>query len=626
MRKRIFAGDIRCHIIFVVALCAAGIAWVTIQGCGEEEAEPPIAVKPNSAVSSGEMKVPETVAAAPKAPGVGQPSVKAVGYYKDWKLTKPLSGTVASGTTFWIKVMFSEPMKHVAADDKTARPILYYKIDKELTRFRVAKHGASGEDFVSGDAKPLKNGTDDYICKYTVPKEAVGTFTVAVGRQSTDKDGNLLPTFYTHKEKLPIVPKDTVSPTVLSVTYYLDSTRNLKVNPTTEFVSEGTDIYTEVVFSEPVTPSITYTSGNNVDRRYTLSKQYFGIHRHDTYKPTDPTGNSFLCRSTARKNTFSVTVTAETDDLAGNRLAKSVIAPTLVVRPRVPDTGTVIPTDPSVKIAVIPTIIDERSIVGRISIPGIGERVKHRIEAQPVVGAIVTIVSGPRSGEQIMTNQNGQYLFRNVEGGRLHLRVEKVGFEPKEVTVHKSGPTQMSDGTTSKFYKGPQNTPGTILLGHRWPDEVRFILERTKAVDDLLFVRVSFPVNWGGQYSDGVAMLHTKNVGGIANILGVIAHEIAHAHQQAVIPLNSRGRFDEISKWENTPEARAYAGAQRKDWGQFGKAKYETIGYSANLKENAAEFCAYFWSIGRWNRDIHSDLKQVAPNRLKWAQTWLEKQ
>ena len=57
-----------------------------------------------------------------------------------------------------------------------------------------------GEDFVSGDAKPLGNGTDDYICKVKVPES--GVFTIAIGKKNADQQGKTLAAFYTDKEKL----------------------------------------------------------------------------------------------------------------------------------------------------------------------------------------------------------------------------------------------------------------------------------------------------------------------------------------------------------------------------------------------------------------------------------------
>lgn len=195
--------------LFTGAIVATTIiAIMTILSCGEDT-EDVVTERPEGAASTfGEIKLPEIIAAAPQAPNVGAPSVKEVGYYSDWKLTQPAK-TARPGDTLYIEVVFSEAMTHVAADDKTARPILYYKIDKQMTRFRVAEHGARGEDFTSGDAKPLQRGTDDYICKIVVPKGKV--FTVAVGRFNTDLDGNTLPAFYTHKEKILVKEVTTVS-------------------------------------------------------------------------------------------------------------------------------------------------------------------------------------------------------------------------------------------------------------------------------------------------------------------------------------------------------------------------------------------------------------------------------
>ena len=163
-------------------------------------------------------------ASVPHALGAGTPFVKEVAYYKDWKLTKPLSGTVGPGTTFFIKVVFSEPMRFKAADNNTARPILYYRLNGKLIRFRIAKHGAGGKDFVSGDGKPWHNGVDDYICKYTVPVDVMGEFAFAVGKRNTDRDGNTLAGFYTHKERLDLgqaaevpSPAEITPPTVASI-------------------------------------------------------------------------------------------------------------------------------------------------------------------------------------------------------------------------------------------------------------------------------------------------------------------------------------------------------------------------------------------------------------------------
>ena len=43
----------------------------------------------------------------------------------------------------------------------------------------------------------------------------------------------------------------------------------------------------------------------------------------------------------------------------------------------------------------------------------------------PLPGVVVTIVSGPRSGEQAVTDAAGRYVFRGIREDKLRLRVEK---------------------------------------------------------------------------------------------------------------------------------------------------------------------------------------------------------
>ena len=183
--------------------------------------------------------------------------------------------------------------------------------------------------------------------------------------------------------------------------------------------------------------------------------------------------------------------------------------------------------------------------------------------------------------------------------------------------MYRLNPTKLSDKKTPPFFKDPQLEPGNILIGHRWPDEVRFILKETKVVDDLLYLNkpaVNKPL---GVYKYGVVMLYATNQKSHGFTL---AHEIAHAHQHALIPINST---PDLFAWTRTKECEAYIDARKKDWEEFGKAKYDTNSYFSYLPESAAEFCSYFWSIGRWEKEIHNDLKKKAPNRLKWAQEWL---
>lgn len=147
--------------------------------------------------------------------------------------------TCCPRTTIYTHIAFSEGMDHVAADTKKARPILYYRIAGKRTRYRITAFGAAGEDFLSGDCKPLKTRAA-YLAKYVVGAEDTGAFTLAVGKRSADRDGNELTAFYVHKKSLQLgmaavddksvgdpveatsVPVNIDAPTVTEVGFYKD--------------------------------------------------------------------------------------------------------------------------------------------------------------------------------------------------------------------------------------------------------------------------------------------------------------------------------------------------------------------------------------------------------------------
>ena len=258
---------------------------------------------------------------------------------------------------------------------------------------------------------------------------------------------------------------------------------------------------------------------------------------------------------------------------------------------------------------------------------------KTRSEARPITGATVTIVSGSRSGESITTDQSGYYLFPNVDGDALHLLVEKEHFEPKEVIVSRFHPTKLASGAVLNYHEDVQQHPGNILLGQRWPDEVRFIFEETLVVRDLLYIEAGRPpkVDMGGFYSRGVIVIYrNKYADGIntVGVLGLFAHEIAHAHQHATVSID--GSAWEIHGWRDTPEGIAFAEARRKDWQEVGRAPYDDI-YGRRegrggigITETAAETYAHYWSVDRWGgRTSYGFLEIEAPNRYKWAEEWV---
>ena len=678
----------------------------------------------------GALKISETAPGAPQALTAGTPTVKDIGYYKDWQLTKPLTGVVRPGTTFFIKVVFSEPMQHIVADDTTARPILYYRLDSQLTRFRIAGHGARGDDFVSGDGKPLHNGTDDYICKYTVPGAASGMFTVAIGKLNADQEGNTLSAFYTHKEKLQFG----TAPSVEEVSYYQDW--QLK-HPITDSVKIGDTIYTKIVFSEEVQHTVSDGDDARPELYYRIGEQ---VVQHNII-PFGSTGKHFVSGDTKPVKTqavylgkytiqpddrgsFTLVVGKNTTDKEGNEIAEAYThehsltieepKPPLVKIDNVPSgtdntnallvtvTGTDVThykyslnigeacgnfgfessirrpiradlsrfpngiitlcvigkntagiwqTEPTIaqwtrdvpitsepQVIVVPQEPYEPTVTLDPTLPNFTGFVFTpdnptrddllRSKVVPVTSVTVTIASGPRYGERTVTNQQGRYMFPNVATSELHLLVEKQGFEPKEVIVHRNRPTTLPNGISPNFPGDPQRNPGTILIGHKWPDEVRFILRETRVVVDLLYVeKKGVPpgdLNVGGFYGPGTAVIyreHLESTTGRPGFLHSCAHEIAHAHQDASVSVDGSG---DVFQWKNTPEGKAFAEARQKDLQQVGRGFYVDNWYSHSLLENAAEICGFYWGHGRWGfGNVRGQLEFGAPHRLKWIEEWV---
>ena len=256
----------------------------------------------------GALRQPmEAVPAAPQAPNTAAPQVTEVGYYSNSKLTKPLSGTIRPGTTIFTKVVFSEPMQYRAADDQTARPILYYRINGKRTRYRIAKRGARGADFVSGDAKPIKGGTDDYICKFTVPEEVTGQFTLAVGKLSTDKEGNTLAKFYAHKTKLSI--KDNSQPVIKTI------------------IDQTLDVGDETMVAVNITDA-------DADDRHTISAS-----SADTAIASVTINNTILTIRSIAVGTTTITVSATDDSREDNAAATPVVFKVIVNDPYTPFAG-----------------------------------------------------------------------------------------------------------------------------------------------------------------------------------------------------------------------------------------------------------------------------------------------
>ena len=292
---------------------------VMLVGCGEEEQ-----ITESSATDIlSAVKTPKEAAMAPQAPSVGVPFVTEVGYYSDWKFTKPLTGAVAAGKTIYIKVAFSEDMTVVVADDTTARPVLFCQIDREMTRFHIVRHNAK---LGNGDAKQRGKDAATFVCRYTVRPEDAGRFSLTVGKLSTDTDDVRMAAVYRHKEKLQL--GDTEPPVVRAVTYW--RTEDL-TDPLTDIVRPGADVYTKITFSE----AMKVTAGDDEQRRPVLHYQigrervrYRIVAEGDPLQHGDAQsmsgGTAFVCRNTIPTDTigsFWVAVGTLSEDTSGNRMA-----------------------------------------------------------------------------------------------------------------------------------------------------------------------------------------------------------------------------------------------------------------------------------------------------------------
>ena len=559
--------------IAIIVILLLPITVGTI-GCSntEDPLEPTTDLTKDTAVGVfASAKHNNTAPAAPQMPGVGIPRVTEVGFYHDWKLEKPISTPVQPGKTIYIKIVFSEPMKHVVSDGKEAKPIIYHKVDKgQQIRFKMAAHGASGEDFVSGDAKPLHGGTDDYLCKLIVPDAK--NITLCVGKWNIDLQGNPLEKFYRHPVKVEV-----------------------RQPPTPEPTGQVETADQEDVMDEP--DEIANPIAEDVIRRY----------------PAPP---------------------IEIEEPVTHYHYNGVVVGDIL-----PPSAWVLDF-PGPFRHYTPPRSSPRDFVGRVAMPvqdNYNPTWARAGDVAPVSKVIVTITQGPRRGEWVITDEGGYYHFKDVSGDNLYLRVERAYLEPKEVIVHRHRPTILQRmGPNRVFihqYHEQENTPGTILMGLRWPDAIRHILESETLSHDPLWIMTlrqgGRPVS--GLYSskEGViTIVNTIERKGKINYT-ILAHELAHARQHAIAVTHGGSNS---RQWENTPEARAYKQAWEKDRREAPGELYLVDGddhLSATLLENAAGFCEFYWTL-RLGVDDYEDglspalsMRTRAPNRWKWAETHL---
>ena len=417
---------------------------------------------------------------------------------------------------------------------------------------------------------------------------------------------------------------------VIEFGYYADEDFT---EPLTDRVWEGAVVYTKIVFSRAVPvvvaddssarPKI-FHSAEIVDRKpnaqYCIKPRGAVLGDGDAKLYRD-TNNIIICRNKVPWSKLGVRTTfyIRTNN-ADNRAFRDA-ALQVIVRP----TSSLV----SVGERSAPEG-DPGDFVGQVCTPTSGTRGIGGV--QPVAEVMVTVMTGPMSGEQVTTDQGGYYHFKDVAGDELHLLVEREHFEPKEAIVHRSRPTTLTNRAPPFYPWDAQHTPGLILIGMRWPDEVRLILDEVFLIPDLLFVLGSSGERSGGSGAytpDGIV-----RVWGDHHTPSAVSHEMAHAHQHAVSLFHSGEApkpSSAVGNWEATPEGKAYVVARNKDLREVGKLNVDSWpGYDGNaLFENAAVICSDYWTVDplhtAWDGDYYKGLQVTAPNRYKWCQEWLGK-
>ena len=427
------------------------------------------------------------------------------------------------------------------------------------------------------------------------------------------------------KETTMTVSVPVVLPAVVSISYYRD---RMLTKPFIDTVMEGDTVYTKVAFAKELPAGITDgTSAQPSIFSAVGSKEFqYRMQPQDTPEENFRSGDArpsqdstaIICKYFVQREEVGETFLTYIGDGAVSGTPLQVLF--------------FVYTD---EIAIAAETITDWSptdFTGQVYVPKNREPhgLHDRVVAQPLPNVIVTIMAGPRAGERTSTDSNGRYLFPDVAAGTLHLRVERARFEAKEVLVHRQHPTALANGDVPNFPEDPQRHPGNILIGQRWPDEVRFILRETLVVHDLLYIDggTSPPdLYMAGYYGRGLVVAYSnQNTHPLARVslLGTFAHEIAHAHQDALTNVDGSGDF---FSWVDSPEGKAFEEARNKDWEEFGKTDYDLIPGYGRLIENAAQTCTLYWSAEtRWSElGRYKKLEISAPHRFKWAAEWLPK-
>ena len=428
---------------------------------------------------------------------------------------------------------------------------------------------------------------------------------------------------------------DPVPAKLVEVTYYRDHTLMRAVNT----VVVGTTIYSKVVFSNdvPIVFSDDKTAKPHIasdigakEFQYRMRPRYvsLGDLRNGDARPYKNTNNIFICKYIPQADEVGEDFFIYIDNgFMAADIWVSILSSTVCEVPMEGLTAFVhepARQNPSDFIGQVLALVPESVDLYYDALLPV------RSYGTPMPGVVVTVVSGPRSGERAVTDADGQYVFPDIREDELHLRVEKECLEPKEVLVHRFRPTTLPNGSASMFEEDPQMHPGVILMGYAWPEGIREVLEQTVLPPDLLLATGPFLGNSkapaGAFYiNDGVVVVGTPVE---SALYWALIHEIGHAHQHAVALLNGGRSTDD---WEHTPEGRDFLAARDADWRTVGKVLYEDPEkgdpdeYFLSPVENSAEIFQYWWREKLGRELIWGPMADFAPNRFRWAEHWLTK-
>ena len=100
-----------------------------------------------------------------------------ISYYNNTIFPELLTDTVEVGEIIYTKVVFSENVPIIIADDKSARPSISYSIGLKYStglkkiKYRMKPQGVSINEMQSGDMRAYKNTKNIFVCKYVVRVE-----------------------------------------------------------------------------------------------------------------------------------------------------------------------------------------------------------------------------------------------------------------------------------------------------------------------------------------------------------------------------------------------------------------------------------------------------------------------